>query len=236
MGILKDKRALITGVASNRSIAWGIASAMRAQGAELAFTYQNERLGGRVQKLAAELDSSICIECDVAEEGAADKLRDDLGKHWEDFDICVHAIAFAPREALQGDYLDAVDREAFAISHDVSSYSFAALGKAFRPMLKARAGAMLTLSYLGANRVVTLTGNRPATSATVHSMSCRRSAGVSLLHSVARPPTASPSGRSHEPRFRAGQRTRSAGGPDHPEDPDRHISLQHVYLFTIYFS
>lgn len=154
MGILKDKRALILGVASNRSIAWGVASAMRAQGAELAFTYQNERLGGRVQKLAAEVDSSICIECDVAEPGATEKLRDDLAAHWDSFDICVHAIAFAPREALQGDYLDAVNQEAFAIAHDVSAYSFAALGKAFRPMLKARAGSMLTLTYLGAERVV----------------------------------------------------------------------------------
>lgn len=155
MGILKDKRALILGVASNRSIAWGIARAMRAQGAELAFTFQNERLGGRVQKLADELGSSICIECDVGHKGATDKLRDDLANHWAEFDICVHAIAFAPREALQGDYLDAVDREAFATSHDISAYSFAALGKSFRPMLKNRAGALLTLSYLGANRVVT---------------------------------------------------------------------------------
>jgi len=100
MGILNNKRALILGVASNRSIAWGIASAMRAQGAELAFTYQNERLSGRVTKLAAELDSSICIACDVAEEGATDELQNTLARHWHEFDICVHAIAFAPREAL----------------------------------------------------------------------------------------------------------------------------------------
>ena len=155
MGFLENKRALILGVASNRSIAWGIAQAMRRQGAELAFTYQTERLRGRVEKLAAELDSEICIECDVAADGALDKLKSDLESHWSTLDICIHAVAYAPREALQGDYLDALTRDAHGIAHDVSAYSFAALGKVFRPMLAARNGAMLTLSYLGANRVVT---------------------------------------------------------------------------------
>ena len=154
MGFLKDKRALILGVASNRSIAWGIASAMRSQGAELAFTYQTDRLGDRVRKLAAEVGSDIALPCDLAEEDAAEQLKDALSAHWSEFDICVHAVAFAPREALQGDYLESVSREAHAIAHDISAYSFAALGKAFRPMLAARNGAMLTLSYLGSNRVV----------------------------------------------------------------------------------
>ena len=154
MGFLQNKRALILGIASNRSIAYGIATAMRSQGAELAFTYQTERLGDRVRKMAAELDSDICLECDVSEEGALERLQEGLSARWGEFDICVHAIAFAPREALQGDYLEAVNREAYRIAHDVSAYSFAALGKVFRPMLAPRQGSMLTLTYLGANRVV----------------------------------------------------------------------------------
>ena len=112
MSFLANKKALILGLASNRSIAWGIAKAMHRQGAELAFAYQTERLGERVHKLAAELDSSICIECDVAEDGAIDRMQTELSTHWDGLDICVHAIAFAPREALQGDYVQAVDRNA----------------------------------------------------------------------------------------------------------------------------
>ncbi|MDX1527928.1 MAG: enoyl-ACP reductase [Gammaproteobacteria bacterium] len=153
MGFLNDKRALIVGVASNRSIAWGIARAMHAQGAALAFTYQTERLRERVEKLGKEVDSDICLPCDVASDDEIDAVFDQLAKRWDGLDIIVHAVAYAPREALSGDYLEAVNREAFQISHDVSAYSFSALAKAGRKMLR-RDGALLTLTYLGAERVV----------------------------------------------------------------------------------
>jgi enoyl-[acyl-carrier protein] reductase I len=153
MGFLNDKRALIVGVASNRSIAWGIAKAMRQQGANLAFTYQTERLRERVEKLAGEVDSDICLPCDVASDEQIDAVFQQLGRAWDSFDIIVHAVAYAPREALSGDYLDAVTREAFQISHDVSAYSFSALAKAGRKILRP-GGALLTLTYLGAERVM----------------------------------------------------------------------------------
>ncbi len=154
MGFLKNKRALIVGVASKRSIAWGIAKAMHEQGATLAFTYQNERLQERVEKLAAELDSQICLPCDVASDEEIAAVFNALADRWEDgLDIIVHAVAYAPREGLVGDYLDAVDREAYKIAHDISAYSFSALAKAGRKMLRPGA-ALLTLSYLGAVRVV----------------------------------------------------------------------------------
>ncbi|HSS66126.1 MAG TPA: SDR family oxidoreductase, partial [Gammaproteobacteria bacterium] len=130
MAFLSDKRALIVGVASNRSIAWGIAKAMRRQGAELAFTYQTERLRERVEKLAAELASDICLPCDVASDDQIDAVFERLGRRWDGLDIIVHAVAYAPREALVGDYLESVNREAFQISQDVSAYSFSALAKA----------------------------------------------------------------------------------------------------------
>lgn len=154
MSLLEGKRALILGVASNRSIAWGIARAMRREGAELAFTCQNERLGTRVAKLAADVDSDIVLECDVARDSDIDGAFESLRKRWDGLDIVVHAVAFAPREALQGDYLESLTREAHAIAHDVSAYSFAALAKAARPMMQGRSGALLTLTYLGAARVI----------------------------------------------------------------------------------
>ena len=154
MPLLEGKRALILGVAGNRSIAWGIARAMRREGAELAFTCQNERLGERVAKLAAEAGSDIVLECDVANDSGIDDMFDALKRRWDGLDIAVHAIAFAPREALRGDYLDSLTREAHAVAHDVSAYSFAALAKAARPMMQGRNGALLTLSYLGAVRAV----------------------------------------------------------------------------------
>ena len=154
MPLLEGKRALILGVASNRSIAWGIARAMRREGADLAFTFQNERLGKRVARLAAEAGSDIVLECDVASDPAIDGAFEELRQHWDGLDAVVHAIAFAPREALQGDYLDSLTREAHAIAHDVSAYSFAALAKAARPMMQGRNGALLTLTYLGAARAI----------------------------------------------------------------------------------
>ena len=154
MGFLDGKRALVIGVAGNRSIAWGIALAMHRQGAEIALTYQNERLRTRVEKLAAELDSDLTLPCDVEFDEQIDAAFRALGERWDTLDILVHAVAFAPRESLQGDYLDAVDREAFRIAHDISSYSFAALAKAARPMMRGRNGALLTLSYLGSQRTM----------------------------------------------------------------------------------
>ena len=154
MGFLSGKRALIVGLASNRSIAWGVAQAMHREGAELAFTYQNERLGERVKKLGGELGSSIALACDLAEDAAIESVFSALGEHWDSLDIIVHSAAFAPREELDGDYLDNVTREGFSIAHDISSYSFTALAKAARPMLEGRAGALLTLTYLGAVRSV----------------------------------------------------------------------------------
>ncbi|MCH8079286.1 MAG: enoyl-ACP reductase [Proteobacteria bacterium] len=152
MGFLDDKRALIVGVASNRSIAWGIAKAMHREGAELAFTYQNDRLKGRVEKFAAELGSELTMPCDVGSDDEIDSVYRELGKHWDGLDILIHSAAFAPREQLEGSYLDSVTREGFLMAHDISSYSFAALGKAAKAMMKGRNGAMLTLTYIGAVR------------------------------------------------------------------------------------
>lgn len=154
MGFLQGKRALIVGVASNRSIAWGIARAMREQGAELAFTYQNDRLQKRVTELAGQLDSNIALPCDVSRDDDITAVFDHLARHWEALDILVHAVAYAPREQLQGDYLNNLTREGFNTAHDISSYSFSALGQAARSMMQGRAGALLTLTYLGAERAI----------------------------------------------------------------------------------
>ncbi len=154
MGFLAGKRALIVGLLSNRSIAYGIAEAMKREGAELAFTYQTEKLQERVTKLAADFDSTIVLPCDVAEDAQIDALFPALAKHWDGFDILVHSVAFVPRAALDGDYLDAVNREYFRIAHDISSYSFAALGKAALPLMAGRNASMLTVSYLGAERTL----------------------------------------------------------------------------------
>lgn len=154
MGFLEGKRALIVGVASNRSIAWGIAQAMRQQGAELAFTYQNDKLQGRVEKLAAELDSDIALRCDVASDNDVESVFAHLDDYWDHLDIIVHSVAYAPREELEGPYLDCVTREGFRTAHEISAYSFAALAKAGCNMMEGRNGAMLTLSYLGAVRAI----------------------------------------------------------------------------------
>ncbi len=151
MGFLAGKRAVIVGLASNRSIAWGIAQALRTQGAELAFNYQTEKLRGRVEKMAAELDSDIALPLDVTEDDQIQDFFGRLSKHWDGFDILIHSVAYAPAEQLQGGYIEAINREGFRIAHDVSSYSFTALAKASRPMIQ-NGGALLTLSYLGAVR------------------------------------------------------------------------------------
>lgn len=152
MGFLQDRRILITGMLSNRSIAYGIARACHREGAALAFTYQGERVEDRVRDLAREFGSELVFPCDVSSDAEIDALFAELGRHWSALEGLVHSIAFAPREALSGDFLDSLSREAFRISHDVSSYSFAALAKAARPMMQGRDAALLTLSYLGAER------------------------------------------------------------------------------------
>lgn len=154
MGFLHGKRALIVGIASQRSIAWGIAAAMHREGAQLAFTYQNERLKTRVDEAGAAFGSNIVLPCDVGDDAQIEHLFAELGQHWDGFDILVHSVGFAPRETLQGQYLDNLTRENFAIAHDISSYSLAALAKAARPMMNGRGGAILTLSYLGAERAL----------------------------------------------------------------------------------
>ncbi len=154
MGILSGKRALIVGVATDRSIAWGIAQAMHAQGAELAFTYGHEKLKDRVEPLAASVGSQIVLPLDVTVDAQIDAVFAELTSRWGHFDILVHAVAFAPREALAGDFVESTSREAFRIAHDVSSYSLTALSRAAAPLMAGRAGAILTLSYLGAVRSI----------------------------------------------------------------------------------
>lgn len=154
MGFLQGKRALIVGLASTRSIAWGIAKAMQREGAELAFTYQNEKLKERVENMAADCGSEITMACDVASDEQIDAAFQHLDDFWDHLDIIVHSVAYAPREQLEGPYLDCVTREGFRVAHDISSYSFAALAKAGRNMMEGRNGALLSLSYLGAERTM----------------------------------------------------------------------------------
>jgi enoyl-[acyl-carrier protein] reductase I len=153
MGFLAGKRLLITGVLSNRSIAYGIARACRREGAELAFSYVGERFRDRITDFAREFDSSLVFDCDVGDDARIAALADDLGAAWPAFDGFVHAIGFAPREAIAGEFLDGLSREAFRIAHDISAYSFPALAKALRPRMRVGA-SLLTLTYLGAERVV----------------------------------------------------------------------------------
>ena len=144
MGFLHGKRALITGVLSQRSIAWGIANAMHREGAQLAFTYVNDKLRPRVDEAANAFGSNIVLPCDVTSDEQIDKLFADLGKHWDGFDILVHSIGFAPGEALSGEFLDGLTRENYRIAHDISAYSLPALAKAARPLMKGRSGSGLS--------------------------------------------------------------------------------------------
>jgi enoyl-[acyl-carrier protein] reductase I len=154
MAFLSGKRILITGVISNRSIAYGIARACRREGAELAFTYVGERFQQRVTEVAREFGSSLVFPCDVADDAQIEAVFTELARSWDGLDGLVHAIGFAPREAIAGDFLDGLSREGFRIAHDISVYSFPALAKAALPLMQGRHGALLTLSYLGAERVV----------------------------------------------------------------------------------
>ncbi|MDO6385489.1 MULTISPECIES: enoyl-ACP reductase FabI [Uliginosibacterium] len=154
MGFLAGKRILICGLLSNRSIAYGVAKAMHREGAELAFTYQHERFLHRVTEMAREFDSERVFLCDVQYDEQITALFDSIAQHWDGLDGIVHSLAFAPAEALKGDFLEGFSREAFRTAHEVSSYSFAALAKAARPLMKGRNGSLLTLSYLGAVRTL----------------------------------------------------------------------------------
>lgn len=154
MAFLQDKKALIIGVASKKSIAWGITQAMAREGAEVALTYQNDRLASRVQGLAEEVGSDFTMPLDVSQDDQIAAVADSLAERWGHVDIVVHAVAYAPRDHLEGDYLENLTREGFSQAHDISSYSFAALGKALRPLMSGRDAAMLTLTYLGAERAL----------------------------------------------------------------------------------
>lgn len=154
MGFLQDKKILITGMISERSIAYGIAKACREQGADLAFTYVVDKLEDRVRKMAAELGSDLVFRCDVQSDEEIERTFADLDKVWDGLDGLVHSIGFAPREALDGDFLDSISREAFKIAHEVSAYSLPALAKAARPMMQGRNGSILALTYLGAVRAI----------------------------------------------------------------------------------
>lgn len=154
MGFLQDKKVLITGIASNRSIAYGIAKAMHREGAQLALTYQNEKLKKRVDKFAAEFGSDIVLPLDVTKDEDIENLFTELGKKWDGLDCLVHSIAYAPADQLEGTFAESVTREGFSIAHDISAYSFAAMAKAGRSMMAGRNAAMVTMSYLGAVRTV----------------------------------------------------------------------------------
>ena len=154
MAFLSGKKILVTGLLSNRSIAYGIARSARREGAELAFTYVGERFKERVTGLAQEFGSDAVYPCDVASDAEIAALADSLQQRWGGLDGLVHAIGFAPREAIAGEFLDGLSREGFRIAHDISSYSFPALAKALLPLMEGRGGALLTLTYLGSDRVV----------------------------------------------------------------------------------
>jgi enoyl-[acyl-carrier protein] reductase I len=154
MAFLSGKKILVTGLLSNRSIAYGIARAARREGAELAFTYVGDRFKDRVTDMAREFGSDLVFPCDVASDEQISELFVSLGKRWDGLDGLVHAIGFAPREAIAGELLDGLSREAFRVAHDISSYSFPALAKAALPMMEGRGGSLLTLTYLGAERQI----------------------------------------------------------------------------------
>lgn len=154
MGFLSNKKILVTGLLSNRSIAYGIARALSREGATLAFTYQNDDLGDRVTRLTQEFGSVPLLRCDVSNDEEISALFDALGKQWAGLDGIVHSLAFASREALKGEFLEGLTREAFRVAHDVSSYSFAALARAGLPLMEGRRAALLTLTYLGAARSI----------------------------------------------------------------------------------
>lgn len=153
MGFMTGKRALIVGVATDRSIAWGIAKAMHREGAELAISWANDKLKERVLPLAAEL-GALTLPLDVTDDAQTDAAFALLKREWGSLDVLVHAVAFAPREALTGGFVEATSRESFRIAHDISSYSLTALARGAAPLMAGRHGAIVTLTYLGAVRSI----------------------------------------------------------------------------------
>ncbi len=154
MGFLAGKKVLIVGIASKLSIATGIANAMHREGAEIALTYQNDKLKQRVETFGAQWNSQIILPCDVADDAQISAVFEEIGKVWDGIDIIVHSVGYAPAHELDGDYVDVTTREGFRIAHDISSYSFVALAKAARPLMRGRNGSLLTLTYLGAERTL----------------------------------------------------------------------------------
>jgi enoyl-[acyl-carrier protein] reductase I len=154
MGFLHGKKALILGLVSNRSIAYGIAQSLHEQGAELAFTYQNDKIKDRVEKMASEFGSSLTFPCDVASDTEINHALQQLSTHWNQLDILIHSVAYAPADQIAGDYIDNATREGFRIAHDISAYSLVALSKAALPMMQDTNGSILTLTYYGAEKAV----------------------------------------------------------------------------------
>lgn len=154
MGFLSGKKVLIIGLASTRSIAYGIAKACHEQGAELAFTYQNEKLKERVENMASEFNSTITLPCDVSRDEDINTVFEQLGKKWSSLDVLVHSVAYAPADQIGGDYIEHASREGFRIAHDISAYSLIGLAKAALPLMQGTEGAILTLSYYGAEKAV----------------------------------------------------------------------------------
>ncbi len=154
MGILNDKKILISGLLSNRSIAYGVAKACHREGAQLAFTYMNDDVKDRATKLSAEFGDCPLLPCDVSSDTQIEQLFERLGNEWQVLDGMLHSVAFAPRESIAGDFLNGISRESFRIAHDISSYSFPAMAKGARPLMQGRAGSLLTLSYLGAMKAI----------------------------------------------------------------------------------
>jgi enoyl-[acyl-carrier protein] reductase I len=154
MGFLDNKNILITGIASERSIAWGTAQAMAREGANLAFSYQSDKLKKRVDNAAEQFGSKLVLPLDAGDDGQIAEAFTELSKHWDGLDAIVHSMAFAPRDHLEGGYLDNLTREGFAQAHDISSYTLAALARAGLPMMRGRKAALVTMTYLGAVRVV----------------------------------------------------------------------------------
>lgn len=154
MGFLQGKKALIVGLASNRSIAYGIAKCLHEQGAELAFTYQNDKLKPRVEKMAQEFNSELVFPCDVTKDQEIQAVFDALGQKWEKLDNLIHSVAYAPADQIAGDYLENATREGFQVAHDISAYSLVALTKAAQPLMAETNGAIVTLSYYGAEKAV----------------------------------------------------------------------------------
>jgi enoyl-[acyl-carrier protein] reductase I len=154
MGFLSNRKALIVGVASNRSIAWGIAEAMHREGAEVALTYQNDKLKRRVEQCAAACGDGPVMPLDVTDDEQIDAVFRELSERWGHIDIVVHAVGYAPREELEGSFVDNTTRSGFAMAHDISAYSFIALARAARPLMQGRNGSLLTLTYLGGERAL----------------------------------------------------------------------------------